>query len=162
MRQTQCPFARAFCLALLTTGLVACGNKEEPAAETVETPVVATTPAPHAQAADASALRVASVNVGRQIGPDKRVTSPTTQLGTRDTIYASVATEGTGANATLGARWTYQDGQVVDQGTETISPNGPAVTEFHISKPSGWPAGQYKVVITLNGTPADSATFQVQ
>jgi hypothetical protein len=105
---------------------------------------------------------VASVQVGQHVGADKRVTHPATQFGTRDTIYASVATEGTGANATLAARWTFEDGQVVDQSTETISPNGPAVTEFHISKPSGWPKGRYKVMVSLNGTPADSADFQVQ
>lgn len=161
MRQTRFRFARACCIGLLTTGLIACGRRDEAATENTQLPA-ATAPAPSAAAPTASALRVAGVQVGQHVGADKRVTHPTTQFGTRDTIYASVATEGTGANATLAARWTFEDGQVVDQSTETISPNGPAVTEFHISKPSGWPKGRYKVMVSLNGTPADSADFQVQ
>ena len=49
-----------------------------------------------------------------------------------DTIYVSVDTEGTAVGAALLARWTYEDGQVVDETTQTISPSGPAITEFHI------------------------------
>jgi len=29
----------------------------------------------------------------------------------------------------------------VNEETRDIAPNGPAATEFHIAKPSGWPAG---------------------
>jgi len=50
----------------------------------------------------------------------------------------------------------------VKEGTETIAPTGPAVTEFHISKPSGWPAGKYKVEIAVDGAPAGSKEFEVK
>jgi hypothetical protein len=36
------------------------------------------------------------------------------------------------------------------------------VTTFHISKPDGWPAGSYKVEISLDGTVVDSRDFTVQ
>jgi hypothetical protein len=36
------------------------------------------------------------------------------------------------------------------------------VTEFHISKPDGWPAGKYSVVISIDGKPAGSQDFEVK
>jgi len=53
-------------------------------------------------------------------------------------------------------------GQVVDNSTQTISPTGPAVTEFHLSKPSPWPEGDYKVEISLNGASAGTKGFKVK
>ena len=63
---------------------------------------------------------------------------------------------------TLTARWTYGDGQVVNESSRAIAPKGPTVTAFHISKPDGWPAGRYKVEITANGAPAGSRDFEVK
>ena len=77
-------------------------------------------------------------------------------------LYAAVSTTGTASNATLGAKWTYQDGQTVNDSSQTIAPAGPAVTTFHISKPDGWPAGNYKVEISLDGKSVSSKDFTVQ
>jgi hypothetical protein len=50
----------------------------------------------------------------------------------------SVKTDGSGPSATLTVRWTYQDGQVVDESGQNIAPtDGATVTEFHLSKPDG-------------------------
>jgi hypothetical protein len=51
---------------------------------------------------------------------------------------------------------------VVDESSRNISASGDDVTEFHISKPSGWPTGRYKVQILLNGTPVESEDFEVK
>ena len=142
-------------LAAVAGGAGACKKKAEPAETTTTT--TTTVPAPPA----AAPLAVTSVNLGKSLGPDKRVTSETTTFGTRDTIYASVATSGN-AGGTLAARWTFQDGQVVDETTQTVGASGPAVTEFHVSKPSGWPVGNYKVEVMLNGAAAQSKEFRVQ
>jgi hypothetical protein len=129
--------------------LAACGKKEEappPAATTP--PPAATAPAPAPATAPppaAAAVSVTSVDLGTAVGPDQKVTSPTTTFGPKDTIYAAVSTTGTASSATLAAKWTYQDGQTVNDSSQTIAPTGPAVTTFHISKPDGWPAGNYKV-----------------
>jgi uncharacterized protein YfaS (alpha-2-macroglobulin family) len=96
------------------------------------------------------------------IGPDKRVSAPVSDFAPTDTIYASVATDGAAPSVALTARWSYEDGQLVDESTETIAPTGPAVTEFHIAKPDGWPTGRYKVEITANGQPAASGEFEVR
>jgi hypothetical protein len=110
----------------------------------------------------ASSLRVADVELGRGLGADKRVTDERDEFRVRDTIYASVVTEGSAASATLTARWTYEDGQVVDSTSRTIAPTGRATTEFHISKPSGWPKGRYTLQVLLDGQQVATEDFEVQ
>ena len=143
-------------LAAVAGGAAGCKKKAEPADTTTTT----TAPAPTVPAS--TPLAVTSVNLGKSLGADKRVTSESTQFGPNDTIYASVATAGSGTGGTLSAKWTFQDGQVVDETTQSVGAAGPAVTEFHVSKPSGWPVGSYKVEVMLNGAPAQSKEFRVQ
>jgi hypothetical protein len=114
-----------------------------------------------AAAEPAAPFAVSSIELGKGLGPDKRVATPTSKFGPRDTIYAAVSTTGSAPSVVLAARWTYQDGQVVKTDSQTIAPQGPATTEFHISKPSAWPAGKYKVEITANGQSAGSEEFEV-
>jgi hypothetical protein len=104
------------------------------------------------------ALDVGGVALGRSIGSDMRVTEEVGDFAPTDTIYASVETTGTGSG-TLSARWTFEDGQVVDEGSQPVS--GAGVTEFHVSNPAGWPAGHYEVVISLDGDEVDRAGFDV-
>ena len=92
-----------------------------------------------------AAVRVTDVTLGRSVGGDKAVTDRTESFKPNDTIYASVVTEGSAQSATLRAKWSFEDGQLVDETTQTIAPNSQARTEFHISKPNGWPTGKYKV-----------------
>jgi len=106
-------------------------------------------------------VRVSQVDVGRSLTADKMISDRTDSFKPNDMIYASVATEGTSSAATLKARWTFQDGQVVNESTQTIAPTAGARTEFHISKADGWPAGKYKVEVSLNGAPAQTKEFTV-
>jgi hypothetical protein len=121
----------------------------------VESPPPAAAPAP-------APFRVTSVEVGNAISADKRVTTPTATLSPGDTIYASVASDGSAPSVTLTARWTYEDGQVVDETTQTIAPNGPAASEFHISHPDGFPAGRYQVEILADGRSVETEQFEVR
>jgi hypothetical protein len=131
----------------------ACSKKADTGTDTAATPGTTTT---------AEALSVTGVDLGRTIDANSRVTYKTDDFKPNDTIYASVATTGTSPNATLSARWTYQDGQVVDTTSRAIAPAGAAATEFHISKPSGFPKGNYKVEIMLNGASVQSKDFKVE
>lgn len=133
--------------------LAACGG-DEPAAEAApETPAGSSTAA--------ASLRVADLEIGRSVGPDFRIADDTDDFSPTDTIYASVATTGTHAGADLVARWTFEDGQVVDESSRTIAPTGPANTEFHISMPGGLPTGEYTVEILLDGQSVETESFQV-
>ena len=107
-------------------------------------------------------VRVTDVTLGRAIGGDKAITDRTETFRPNDTIYASVATDGSASSATLRARWTFEDGQVVDESTNTIAPNTRERTEFHISKPNGWPAGKYKLEVFLDNRPVETKDFEVR
>jgi hypothetical protein len=148
------PTARAalVAMALATLPLFACGGDRGEA-------TVATTPAVETAG---QPVRVTQVDMGTAIGADKRVSAMATEFRPTDTIYASVVTEGSAPNATLMARWTFEDGQVVEESTQTLTPSGTAVTEFHVSKPDGWPKGKYRVEILLNGTSTQTKEFEVK
>jgi uncharacterized protein YfaS (alpha-2-macroglobulin family) len=145
-------------LALLP-GVWACGGRDDADVET--RPGAETGPGVEATT---DAVRVTDVNLGTALGPDNRVAagSDTDTFRPTDTVYASVATEGTATGSTLTARWTYQDGQVVDETTQTISAAGAAVTGFHISMPDGFPAGQYQLELLLNGQSTERRSFTVR
>jgi len=106
-------------------------------------------------------VRVSQIDMGRSLTADKTINDNTDSFKPNDTIYASIVTEGTAATATLKALWTYQDGQVVNESTQTIAPTGTARTEFHISKPDGWPTGKYKLEVFLNGSSAATRDVRV-
>jgi hypothetical protein len=111
--------------------------------------------------AGTTGVRVTDVTLGRSVGGDKAITDRTDTFKPNDTIYASVATEGSAPSVTLRARWSFEDGQLVDESTRAIAPNNRERTEFHISKPDGWPAGKYKLEVFLNDQPAETKSFDV-
>ena len=107
-------------------------------------------------------VRVTDVTLGRSVGGDKAITDRTETFKPNDTIYASVATEGSAPSATLRAKWSFETGQLVDESTRTIAPNNKERTEFHISKPDGWPAGKYKLEVFLNDQATETKNFDVR
>lgn len=106
-------------------------------------------------------VKIADVQLGKRLGANSRIADATEKFGPRDTIYVVAVTEGTAPNATLTARWTFQDGQVVKEDSRSIAPSGTEATEFHISKPSGWPKGKYQVAIGL-GSATQTKDFEVK
>ena len=144
-------------LAALILALNACGKRDE------SVPAPPSAPAPVSPPATAG-VAVLAIALGNAIGADKKVTQTADSFGRNDTIYASVDTTGTGT-AALKAKWTYRkNGQeaVVKEDTQTIAPAGPARSEFHISKPDGWPAGDYRVEIFVADKSAGSKSFTVK
>lgn len=144
-------------LAALILALNACGKKEE-------APKPQSFPAPTSAPATTAGVTIVTITLGNAIGADKKVTQAADSFGRKDTIYASVATTGAGT-ATLKSKWTYRkDGQqaAVKEDTQTITPTGPASSEFHVSKPDGWPAGDYQVEIFVADKSAGTKTFTVK
>jgi len=140
--------AAAACLAL--AGTAACGG-EKRGTDTAAAP-----------GETANTLQVGEIQLGNAVGADKRVMKPMDEFRPTETVYITVPTTGTAQNATLRVRWTFEDGQLVDESTQTISPSGAETTEFHVNKPSGWPAGEYKAEVFLNDRPVGSKEFEVK
>ena len=138
----------SLCVALLLVA-AGCGNKPAETGGTTGTTGTTT-------------VKVTDVSLGRAISADKSISDSTDKFRANDTIYASVTTDGSAPSATLRARWTFEDGQTVDETTRTIAPSNRERTEFHISKPNGWPAGKYKVEVFLNDQSAGTKSFEVK
>jgi hypothetical protein len=147
---------RAATAAVLMFGtLAACSreNKNEAAGDV--TPGAAT-PAP-----TPAVVSVTEIDLGRGVS-NARITDKTDSFKPADTVYASVRTTGTSTNSNLMARWTFEDGQVVEESNQAIAPTGEAYTEFHISKPGGLPKGKYKVEVFLDNKSAGTKDFEIK
>ena len=162
MKRTQLSMVLAAAL-VGSIALVGCKKKEEPAVTppAAETTTPAPAPAePTPAPAPAAATTVSSVDLGNAIGADNKIASPMSSFGTKDKIYASVATDGPAA-AKLNAKWTFQDGQVIHTEDKDV-PAGPQVTQFEISKPDAWPAGKYKLEVALDGAVVQTKEFDIK
>jgi hypothetical protein len=149
IRLTRLPLlAFALCAVLLS----GCKRERSPIDAAPPTPPVST----------AAPFHVTALDLGTAVDASKRISSPASTFAPSDTIYATILSEGAAPKVEIVARWTYEDGQVVSESTQVLAPEGPAATEFHIAKASGWPAGKYKVEISANGAAAASKEFEVK
>ena len=146
-------------LAALALTLNACGKKEvAPTPQPIPAP---TAPVPPPVIAG---VTVGTITLGNAIGASKKVTQAADSFGKKDTIYAAVDTTGAGT-AKLRAKWTYRKGSqesLVKEESQTITPTGPASSEFHISKPDGWPTGDYQVEIFVEDKSVGTKAFTVK
>ena len=156
----------ALAAALLATLALAGCKKDEPAPPPpVATPAPAPAPAPP-QAPASPVVSVTSVDLGNAIGADNRVTTPATTFAPNDTIYASVATTSSDPaspqRGQLTARWTYEGNQAVDETSQDFDFTGTGATAFKVSKPDGWPTGNYRVEILYDGEVVQTRDFEVR
>ena len=155
------PLSAARATALV---LSAC-KKPEPTPAPAPPPVATPAPAPVAAPVAATAS-VTALDLGNSVGADNRVAAPATTFAPKDTIFAAVTTRTSDATATvpgkLAAKWTFQDGQTVHEDARDLNLTGDVVTAFQISKPDGFPAGRYKVEISLDGSVVQSKEFEVK
>ena len=121
-----------------------------------------------AQEADQTAraqIEITDARLAAQIGEDLLPIVPTELFKPNDTIYLSVSTLALAdIPGSLGVAWryTYENEQqpVHSEGKELIF-SGAGVTVFQISKPDGWPDGEYSAEIFLNGTSTRKLKFKV-
>ena len=107
-------------------------------------------------------VKVEEVKLGSAVGSDKRVVEETKSFAPNDTIYVTVETQGNAPEATVTARWKFENGQVVNESTQRIVPTGAVATEFHLQKVDGFPEGKYKVEVLLNGQKVQEENFEVK
>ena len=154
MIRTRFPLAAFVALSALSA--MACAREEEvPPADSA-----AAAPAPPAPA------MVTTIETGRAIGVDKRISDTASTLAPRDTIFVSVVTSNATGSNTLKSVLTFQGGQVVDSATQVVAAptttGGTSVTEFHWVKPNGWPTGDYTVEVWLDGQSAGTRTLTIK
>lgn len=153
--------ALAFAIALASTvALVGCSRDNEveaPVVDRAPEPMAMPTPSPALEPAmEVPSLRVSSVTVGSNVAADDSVAAQS-MLGSRDRIVVSVRTEGSANSVDIGARLTYQDGQVVDEDTVTLNTSSAETTNIEFSNTDSWPAGTYSVQVMVDDQPAGMA-----
>ena len=167
MNKTHPPLILAAALtAVLVLG--GCGKKDDSSAQIPATPppevtAPATPPTSMAPAPQTGAamLSVSSVQLGSKVDENHKIAVSGESFAPKDNIYAAVDTGGDGSG-TLAAKWTYQDGQTVHEDSKMLDASGPQTTVFMISKPSGFPVGNYKVDVSLDGKAVTSKDFSVK
>lgn len=156
---------------LLAGAVVLAGcNRDEPVDSTADLPATGALETPPAMTTTpetaATSVRVTSVQFGSEVGDDRTIAAPATTFPPdTETISVAITTTSDAAGetvGTLGARWTFQDGQLVEESSQTLAFSGQDVSNFHIKNPDAWPAGNYTVEITLDGEVVETARFTIQ
>jgi hypothetical protein len=140
-------------IALLLSSAAACNRDQR-----------ATVDSAAGTAADAirTALSVIDIDMGRHVDAEKKISDKTDEFAPKDTIYASIHTSGTATNGAVVGRWTFQDGTVVDEKTETVTTNGDARTAFFITKSGGFKPGKYTLHVLIDGKEARTKDVTVK
>ena len=112
-------------------------------------------------AGEVAGIRVTDVALGTEVGLDKKVPHPTDVFRPGDTIHVSVVTEGTSSDTLLTARW-LREGRALGETAQSIAPRGSATSEFHVSRPGGFEAGEYEVEILVEGKSVQRRRFAVK
>lgn len=162
----QSKMSQALLVAVIgSVAVVGCKKKEE-AAPTA--PPATTEPAPMPAPTPAATASIASVELGSAVDAAMKVTTPTASFKPKDTVYVSIATGTSDPAATVagkvGAKLTYMNGteeMVVSDETRDLNMTDKGITHFQFAKPDGWPAGKYKVAVSLDGTVVQTKEFDV-
>src|SRR3546814_20663506 len=106
------------------------------------------------------------ISRGIPMGGEMTVSAQYATFARSCVIFASFATSAIDPSAsvpgTLSVKWTFEDGQVVNEESKAVNRTGAGNSEFHIAKPDGFPAGNYKVEISLDGNVVQSKDFSVK
>ncbi|MGV8961521.1 MAG: hypothetical protein ACOH1V_14250 [Stenotrophomonas sp.] len=142
-------------VVIALTGVLALAGCKKQEQSVVETTPPAAQPAPappmnEPMAPAASMVTVSAVTVGNAAAADKMV-MPMAMFSPKDKIIVSVKTDGTATDAKVGAKLSYQDGQVAGEQSATLNTTGAETTNIEFSNAKGWPAGKYTADVMVDG-----------
>lgn len=155
------PLQNALLAAMLgSVALVGCKKKEESAdsnaAPAATAPAEAPAPMTGAPPPMAAAtVAVSTVTVGKTAAADKSV-APAALFAPKDEVIVSVKTDGAASNVNVGAKLTFQDGQVAGEQNATLNTSGAETTNISFKNANGWPAGKYRAEVMVDGKAAGS------
>lgn len=88
--------------------------------------------------------------------------APSSTFGPRDSVYAEIRSNGTASEYTIYAKWIGADGNVLADYGIRVNEAGPKRTVISLSKPDGWPQGENRIELAINGKVLRTETFRVQ
>ncbi len=119
--------------------------------------VSATQPPP-----DLGDFKIVSVLLGSSIDAERIVVGDAESFAPKDKIHASVLSSGAHDGLRLSVKWLAPDGSVVAETEQALAPTTATATTFSIANPSGWPVGEYRLLVAVNGSTLQTRTFKVE
>lgn len=165
-RTLKTTLSQALLVAVVgSVAVVGCKKKEEAAPPPAPAAETAPAPPPPAPAATAS---VAAVDIGTAVDANMKITAAAATFKPKDTVHVSIGTATSDPAATVagkvGAKLVYLDKSgeiVVSDETRDLNLTNTGNTNFQFAKPDGWPAGKYRIDVSLDGKVVQSKEFEV-
>ena len=105
-------------------------------------------------------LVVTNIQTGKSLNSDNSVGTHTTRFRPRDTMYVSVLT-GDRGSGTIEARWSL-GGRVIHEEKKDVAYIKPAATGFKFETGDGFPVGDYRVEVFVDGTSVGTRNLRVE
>ena len=105
-------------------------------------------------------LTVETVQIGRSLNEDQSIAAQATTFKPNETIYVSALNSARG-DGTVKVRW-YMGTQLLSEREKQVTFQGAGATEFNISSATGFPAGDYRVEVFVDGQPVGTRNFDVR
>lgn len=104
-------------------------------------------------------ITVDTIQLGRSLNTDQSIASQTTTFKPNETVYVS-ALNGARGYGTISVKW-YMGQQMLSEREKKVDFSGAGATEFNIASATGFPEGDYRVEVFLDGRSVGSRNFNV-
>jgi hypothetical protein len=153
MNRTILPYSLIVLLAL-AVGIVGCGKKEQPK-PAAEPTIQAPPPAPKPT--------VTNVVFARGVDASWNPVNPATEFKPKDRVNVVIKTENIVPGNILAVQWFYLGtNQLVKADSAALKNTGANTSSFFIERAKGFPAGDYRLDVVLNGMVVRSDNFSVK
>ena len=105
-------------------------------------------------------IAVETVQIGRSLNEDQSIAAQTTTFKPNETIYVSALNSARGFG-TIKVRW-FMGAQLLSEREKQVKFQGAGATEFNISSATGFPVGDYRVEVFVDGQPVGTRNFDVR
>lgn len=105
-------------------------------------------------------ITVETVQIGRSLNEDQSIAAQTTTFKPNETIYVSALNSARGFG-TIKVRW-FMGAQLLSEREKQVKFQGAGATEFNISSATGFPDGDYRVEVFVDGQPVGTRNFDVR
>lgn len=105
-------------------------------------------------------ITIDTVQLGRSLNQDQSIAAQATTFKPNETIYVSALNSARGFG-TIKVRW-YMGTQLLSEREKQVKFQGAGATEFNISSATGFPDGNYRVEVFVDGQPVGTRNFDVR
>lgn len=104
-------------------------------------------------------ITVDTIQLGRSLNTDQSIASQTTTFKPNETVYVAALNSARGYGV-ISVKW-YMGAQMLSEREKKVDFSGAGATEFNISSATGFPEGDYRVEVFLDGTSVGTRNFNV-